>query len=445
LHDQLEQNLRAAIRSGRLPAGSRLPSSRGLSAQLGISRGVVSWAYGQLAAEGYLVTRQGAPVRVSEAIRGAVARPSARTLTRPFRYDLRPGPDVGSFPRDRWQRALRDAWRRAPASGLAELDPRGIPGLRDALAAYLDRVRGTATDPELLLVCAGFQQGFSLTCRWLRGHGVERIAVEDPGWHQHRLIAEQAGLAPIPIPVDDAGVDVAALAASDAEAVVVTPTHHFPTGAVLAPERRAALLDWAERKDRLIVEDDYDTELRFEGVTVGALQGLAPERVLYIGSVSKRLAPGLRLGWMLLPSWLTWPLTAAKAVEDAGTEVTGQMALAEFISSGELDRHLRRMRLSYARRRRKLLEMLPESLPEVGASDDPAGVFELIRLPQAVDEASLLAASARRGVGLEGLSWHRSGAVYAPGVLLGYAGVSEPALERAVQLLGEAMAEVRND
>jgi len=442
LHEQLEQTLRAAIRSGRLAAGSRLPSSRSLSAQLGLSRGVVSWAYGQLAAEGYLVTRQGAPVRVSDVIRGAAVRPSARSLAVPFAYDLRPGPDLASFPRTRWQRSLRDAWRSAPASSLGDLDPRGVPAVRDALSAYLDRVRGTAADPELLLVSAGFAQALSLTCRWLRSYGVDRIAVEDPGWHQHRLIAEQAGLEVVPVPVDGAGLDVAALQDCNAEAVIVTPAHHFPTGAVLTPPRRADLLEWAERHDRLIIEDDYDSELRFDGLTVGALQGLAPERVLYIGSASKRLAPGLRLGWMLLPSWLTWPLVSAKSVEDTGTEVLGQIALADFIAKGELDRHLRRMRLTYAKRRRILLALLAERLPRARVQEDPAGVFELIELPEGIEEPSLLDAAARRGLGLEGLSWHHSDDNQSAGVLLGYARVSEPALAKAVQLLAEAIAEV---
>jgi GntR family transcriptional regulator/MocR family aminotransferase len=381
-------------------------------------------------------------VYVSDAIRGAGARPSARSLATRFAYDLRPGPDLAGFPRDRWQRSLRDAWRRAPAAALGDLDPRGVPELRDALAAYLDRVRGTAADPELLLVCAGFAQGLSLTCRWLRSHGVERIAVEEPGWHQHRLIAEQAGLEVIPVPVDEGGLDFAALDSSRAEAVVVTPAHQFPTGAVLSPERRAALLEWAERNDRLIVEDDYDTELRFGGVTVGALQGLAPERVLHIGSASKRLAPGLRLGWMLLPSWLTWPLVSAKSVEDSGSEVLGQMTLADFIGRGELDRHLRRMRLRYARRRRALLEGLRELVPAARPREDPAGVFELLELPAGVDEPGLLAAAARRGVGLEGLSWHRAADVGPGGVLAGYAGLSEPAMLQAARLLAEAMEEV---
>jgi GntR family transcriptional regulator/MocR family aminotransferase len=414
-----------------------------MASELGISRGVVSWAYGQLAAEGYLITRQGAPVRVSDVIRGAAVRPSARSLATRFEYDLRPGPDLASFPRERWQRSLRDAWLKAQVSDLGDLDPRGIPELRDALASYLDRVRGTAADPELLLICSGFAQGFSLVCRWLRSHGVERIAVEEPGWHHHRLIAEQAGLDVTPVGTDAFGLDVGVLGESGAEAVVVTPAHNFPTGAVMSPERRSALLEWAESDDRLIIEDDYDAELRFHGAPVGALQGLSPERVLYVGSASKRLAPGLRLGWMIMPSWLTWPLVSAKSVEDGGAEVPGQMALADFIARGELDRHLRRMRLQYSRRRRTLLELVDELMPAAVIGDDPAGVFELVQLPPEIHEAGLLAAAARRGVGLDGLSWHSSGLRRGAGILVGYGAVTEPALVQAMRLIGEAAEETR--
>jgi GntR family transcriptional regulator/MocR family aminotransferase len=442
MHEQLEQLLRSAIRSGRLAAGTTLPSTRGLSVELGISRGVVTAAYGQLAAEGYLVTRQGAPVRVSDAIQAAPVRPSARALAAPFAYDMRPGPDVSRFPRDRWQRSLREAWRRSPAAALADLDPRGLPELRDALAAYLDRVRGTVTDPELTLVCAGFAQGLSLVCRWLRGNGVERVAVEEPGWHHHRLVAEQAGLDAVPIPVDRGGIDVGALEASGAVAAILTAAHQFPTGAVLARERRAAVLEWAERGDRLIIEDDYDSELRFDGVAVGALQGLAPERVLYIGSASKRLAPGLRLAWMLLPSWLTWPLVSAKSIEDSGSEVLGQMALADFIARGELDRHLRRMRLLYTQRRQTLLTELARRLPALRPHGEPAGVFELLSLPSSIDEASLLETAARSGVGLDGLSLHRAADRGPPGIVVGYAGMSEAALVQAVERLADAFTAV---
>lgn len=440
LHEQLEHALRTAIRSGRLAAGSRLPSTRALSGELGVSRGVVTAAYAQLAAEGYLVTRQGAPVRVSDAIRGAEARPAARSMIHHYPYDLRPGmPDLVAFPRTRWLGALTASWRRSAATTLGEIDPRGVPELRDALAAYLDRVRGTAADPELLMVCTGFTQAFALTCRWLASQGVGTIAIEDPGWHTHAVVAEEHGLRALPVPVDEHGIDVAALSAADAAAVVVTPAHHFPTGAVLSAERRAALLDWAERHDRLIVEDDYDAELRYAGSPVGALQGLAPERVLYVGSASKRLAPGLRLGWALLPSWLTWPLVSAKAVADGGSEVLGQLAVADLIGRGELERHVRRMRLAYAARRAALLAALAEHVPDARVGDDPAGLHELVWLPDGTDEAAVLAAAAHRGVGLEGLSWHRNSADGSPGLLAGYAALPEPSLREAVRRLGAAI------
>jgi GntR family transcriptional regulator / MocR family aminotransferase len=181
----------------------------------------------------------------------------------------------------------------------------------------------------------------------------------------------------------------------------VTPAHQFPTGVALSAQRRAALIEWAERGDRLIIEDDYDSELCRE--RVGALQGLAPDRVLYIGSASKRLAPGMRLGWMLPPSWLSWALISAKAIEDAGSEIAGQLALADFIARGELERHLRRMRLRYAQRRQTLLAALERELPDWHPCGGSGGLHQLIVLPGHVDEPALLAAAARHGVGIEGL------------------------------------------
>jgi GntR family transcriptional regulator/MocR family aminotransferase len=243
----------------------------------------------------------------------------------------------------------------------------------------------------------------------------------------------------VPVPVDADGIDVDALAATGAAVVVVTPAHQFPTGAVLSRERRAALVEWAERGERLIVEDDYDAELRHDRVAVGALQGLAPERVLYIGSASKRLAPGMRLGWALLPSWLTWPLISAKAAEDGGSEVVGQLALADFIARGELDRHLRRMRLLYARRRRALFDALARELPDARPRGAAAGLFELVELPRGVDEPALVRAAAARGVGVEGLGLHRYAAAGPPGLVLGYANLAEPAIQQGVRLLAAAL------
>jgi GntR family transcriptional regulator/MocR family aminotransferase len=443
LHEQLERSIRDDIRAGRLAAGARLPSTRGLAAELGISRGVVSEAYGQLAAEGYLLARQGAPVRVARSVRTPARNAPASPLLPSLPYRLDPAlPDLAGFPRDRWLRSLRAAWREAPLDAIDYPDPRGLPALREALAEYLGRVRGAAADAEQLLVCTGFSQALSLIARWLAGHGVERVALEDPGWHGHRLAIEQAGLEVVPIGVDGEGLRVDELEASDASAVVVTPSHQFPTGCVLGSERRAALIEWAERGECLIVEDDFDSELRYERSGVGALQGLAPERVALIGSTSKRLAPGMRLGWMLTPSWLGWPLISVKAIEDRGSEAVGQLALHDFIVRGELDRHLRRMRSHYRRRREALLEALARHLPEARVEEGAAGLYELAELPPAVDEPALVAAAASRGVGLEGLALHRFRPGGAPGLVLGFAGLPEAAIEKSVALVGEALAEV---
>jgi GntR family transcriptional regulator/MocR family aminotransferase len=444
LHEQIERSLREQIRSGRLPADTRLPSTRGLAGELGISRGVVTEAYGQLSAEGYLTTSQGAPVRVAKAIRATSERPPARSLLQSFSYNFHPGlPDLVAFPREAWLRSLRAALRDSPLDSLGYGDPRGLPALREALAAYLGRVRGTDADPEHMLVCTGFMQGFSLLCRALRKRGIEQMALEDPGWHLHRLIVEEAGLEVVPIPVDENGLRVDALAATEAMAVLVTPAHQFPTGAVLAPERRAALIEWAE-DDRLIVEDDYDSEYRYDRVAVGALQGLAPERVAYIGSASKRLAPGMRLGWMLVPSWLTWELTAAKTIEDCGSEIVGQLALRDFIARGELDRHVRRMRLRYQHRRQVLLKALTRWLPDGRVSGADAGLFELVHLPEQTHESLLLRAAGERSVGAEGLALHRFAPDGPPGVLLGYGNLSDPAIEQGVRLLGDAYADMQS-
>jgi GntR family transcriptional regulator/MocR family aminotransferase len=444
LHEQIERALRERIRSGRLPSDMRLPSTRALAQELGVSRGVITEAYQQLAAEGYLATSQGAPVRVAKAVRTASPRPPAHSLLESFAYHFHPGlPDLAGFPRDRWLRSLRTALRGSPHGALGYGDPRGVPELREALADYLGRVRGTAADPEHTLICTGFMQGFALICRTLRNRGVERIALEDPGWHVHRLIVENAGLEIVPIGVDEEGLRVQELAKTDAAAVLVTSAHQFPTGAVLGPERRAALIEWAE-EERLIIEDDYDAEYRYDRVAVGALQGLAPEHVAYIGSASKRLAPGMRLGWLLMPSWLTWELTVAKTIEDGGSEVIGQLALRDFIARGELDRHVRRMRRSYQRRRETLLEALARWLPQ-GRVSSPgaAGLFELVLLPDATDEPALVRAAASRGVGIESLALHRFIPGGSPGLVLGYGNLSEPAIEQGVRLLGEAFAQVR--
>lgn len=444
LHEQIERAIRDGVREGTLAAGTRLPSTRGLAAELGVSRGVVSEAYGQLAAEGYLLTRQGAPVQVARTVRPVRPSEPAESLLPSYRYHFHPGlPDLAAFPRDRWLRSLRAAWSRAPLDAVGYPDPRGVPALRQTLAGHLGRVRGVAADPEQLLICSGFSQAFSLLCRWLAERGTERVALEDPGWHRHRLIVEQAGLEVVPVPVDEEGLRVEALEEMDADVALVTPAHQFPTGRVLSSERRAALVDWAERGERLIVEDDYDSEYRYDRTAIGALQGLSPERVVYIGSASKRLTPGMRVGWMQMPTWLAWPLIQTKTIEDGGSEVIGQLALQDFIERGELDRHLRRTRLLYERRREALAEALTEHLPGARLGEGAAGLYETVTLPAGVEEAPVIAAAAEREVGVEGLALHSFTARHPPCLVLGFACLPDAAIDRGVRLLAETVEAVR--
>ena len=447
LHEQLETALRDYVRSGRLAPHAKVPSSRALATSLGVSRGVVLEAYSQLIAEGYLVSRQGAPTRVGST--PSIERPPvpAGTLEPEYSHGFDPGvPDLAAFPREQWARSLRAALRGAPFAALGHGDPRGTPELRNELMSYLGRVRGAAPEPEHTLVSAGAMQGFAALCRVLRQRGIERIGVEQPGWNRHRVIAEGAGLEPVGIPVDEHGLAVDRLANSGCEVAVVTPAHQFPTGVVMSSERRSALLEWAEDEDALIVEDDYDSELRYDRMPVGALQGLAPERVLHVGSASKRLAPGIRIGWMLSPSWLSGALTYEQGLGESGPPALDQLALADFLARGELDRHLRRMRLRYRERRRVLVEEIARALPGSRVSGAAAGLFALVLLAPGDDEHAVLRAAAARGVGLEGLSAHGGGGELpsnraggndgTAGLVLGYGNVSEAEIERGARVLG---------
>jgi GntR family transcriptional regulator/MocR family aminotransferase len=426
--------LREHIRRGRLLAGVKLPSSRVLSRQLGVSRGVVVEAYSQLTAEGYLLAGQGAPTRVAST--AATERPPvpAATLLASRRYDFDPDlPDLSAFPREQWLRSIRVALREAPFAALGSLDSRGTPELRNELMAYLGRVRGAAPEPEHTLVCGGFADGFSALCRVLRARGLERIAVEAPGWPAHGLCAAGAGLTPVSIEVDGLGIDVERLAAAGCEVVVVTPSHQYPTGVVLAPERRAELVEWAEDEDALIVENDYDSELRYDRMGVGALQGLAPERVCQIGSTSVRLAPALRLGWLLSPSWLTGALTYELAVSSGPPSTLDQLALTDFLRRGELDRHLRRMRARYRSRREALLTALTRDLPAARIAGVPAGTFSLVTLPAGVSDEAIVSRAAAAGVAI------RFAEPPADALVLGYANLAESAIHRGIGLLADAL------
>ena len=332
LRVQLERELREAIRSGRLAAGERLPSSRALAAELGISRGLVLDCYSQLQAEGFLTSHTGSATRVAAGALAPAAGPEASAHapvpapTGPvpearLAVDFCPGvPDLTSFPRADWARAMRDSCRTATAGELGYGDPRGTDALRHVLAGYLRRVRGTVADADQIVICAGFGQGINLVLRSLAGDGARRVAIEDPGDDDYLEICRRLGLEAVPVAIDERGIDVEALADAGVRAVILTPTHQFPTGTALAPERRQALVAWAAERDAVIIEDDYDAEFRYDRDPVGALQGLAPDRVALIGTVSKSLAPALRIGWIVCPGPLVDSVIEDKRLSDRGSD-----------------------------------------------------------------------------------------------------------------------------
>ena len=441
LHLQLERQLRHAARTGRLRAGAALPSTRALAGELGVARGVVSNAYTQLAAEGYLVSQQGSPTRVAE--RAAVAPAPARAAepARPPRFDLRPGtPDVSLFPRQAWAAAVAQALRQAPDERLAYPTSEGTPELRRALATYLGRVRGVIAEPETIVITSGVAQGLALVSRALRAEGARRMAMEDPGTGAIRVQIAACGLEPVPVRVDRDGLHVTGL--GDVPAVLVTPAHQFPTGVVLSPARRAGLIEWARARDAFVLEDDYDAEYRYDRAPVGALQGLDPERVVYLGSISKTLAPALRTGWLVAPPALADAIRFEKANDDRGTPVLEQLALAILLERGEVDRHVRRSRLVYRRRRDALVQALARHLPEARADGVAAGLHVILRLPDDHDEAAIVEAARGRGVAVAGLAEH-SVAPHGPALVAGYGQINEAALDLAVRELALAVDETR--
>jgi GntR family transcriptional regulator / MocR family aminotransferase len=442
LGSQIEAQLRGAIRDGRLRPGVRVPSTRDLANQLGVARRVVVGAYAQLAAEGYLTLRQGARPCVAESAQTRVpspARPVVPAATP--RFDLRPrAPDVSGFPRTEWLRCLRDALQAMTNADLGYGDPRGVEALRQALSEYLGRVRGVVAEPDRVVVTNGYSQGQGIVCRALVARGVRRIGFENPSHPEQRRIAVHAGLTVVPIAVDDAGIRVEELERADIDALVLTPAHQHPTGAVLTGERRRGLLAWLQQRDAIVLEDDYDAEYRYDRAAVGALQGLDPGRIVYAGSASKTLAPALRLGWLVVPPWLVAEVTDEKDLADCGTARIEQHAFAGFLSRGELDRHLRRMRTRYRRRRDLLLEELARALPEATVRGIAAGLHATVELPDGYDEQAILGQARRRGIDLTTMhEFWIPPATGHPTLLLGYAQLPIPAIPDAVRALADAV------
>jgi GntR family transcriptional regulator / MocR family aminotransferase len=467
LRDQLEAILRESVRGGRLRAGERLPSSRELAQALGVSRGMVQECYGQLLAEGYLTSRTGSATRVAgisgqqagdqlaagpAGVSAGVPPPAPSTGRHPpgppLIADFQPGvPDLSSFPRTDWAWAIKQACTQATDADLGYGDPRGSVVLREVLAGYLRRVRAADASPAQMIISTGFAQGINLVLRALARHsGVTCVAFEDPGYGSAQAdetvrAVLAMGIHVTYVPVDEQGLVVSELTASGAQAVVVTPAHQSPTGVLLSAPRRHALTDWARREGGYVIEDDYDSEFRYDKEPVGALQGLTPDRIFLLGTASKALAPAVRLGWVHAPSPLASAVAAEKEMSDRGSCTIDQLALATLLTTGRYDRHLRRMRTVYAARRTALTGAFAEHAPRVQLTGLAAGFQAVAPLPAGASEAAVIAAARERGVGLHGIGDFRSnpdGA--APALVIGFGNVRERAIEPAIASIADLLS-----
>ncbi|MDG4821027.1 PLP-dependent aminotransferase family protein [Asanoa sp. WMMD1127] len=447
LGDQLTAALRAAIADGRLAPGARLPSSRGLAADLRVSRGVVVGAYEQLVAEGRLLTQRGSGTTVAAPSGPPAAAAGAYVGAEPTHVgafggnlpvDLRPGqPDLAAFPRAAWRRAYERALAGATAADLGYAGAAGAPRLRATLADYLGRVRAARLTADDVVVTTGAAQAFALVAHHLRRAGADRFGVEEPGSPSIRAHMTAQGLRLVPIPVDGDGLDVDALRASDVPAVLVTPAHQYPTGVVLAPHRRAALIAWARETGGLIVEDDYDAEFRYDRDPVGCLQGLAPDVVAHLGSASKALAPALRLGWLCPPRHRRAAIHAAKEAADYGGPALEQLAFADLLATGGYDRHLRQARRAHRRRRDALVAALATHLAGCRVHGVAAGLHLVVELPPGTDDAALAAKAHAAGLGPVPLSATRLSPGGPPGLVIGYAGQSPDRITASIRRLSE--------
>lgn len=455
----LEDALRSAVTAGRLAPGTRLPATRTVAADLGIARNTVAEVYEQLAAEGWLTSRVGAGTWVAARATdpptdapgtgdpgASTAGRAVPTPVRPAAGDLRAGiPDAAAFPRREWAAAVRRAVLDSPAAALGYPDPRGVPAGREALAGYLARTRGVRAAPDRVLLARGFGGLLAAACRALAAAGATRVAVEEYGHARHRDVVAAAGLEVVPLPVDRDGADVARLPGLGADAVLLTPAHQFPTGAALAPDRRLAVVRWAAAAGTLVLEDDYDGEFRFDRRAVGALQALAPEQVLYAGTASKSVGPGLGLAWAVAPGRLVDALARQTALLGGGPAAVDQLALAAFVGAHDLDRSVRRLRQHYRGRRARVEAAVAERLPGCAVGGLPAGLHCLVELPPGTSEAAVVAAAARRGVRVEGLSTFAAPGASpgrGPAVVVGYGAPGTHAFDAVLDAAVAAIAEV---
>ncbi|MFF9785266.1 GntR family transcriptional regulator / MocR family aminotransferase [Streptomyces sp. SceaMP-e96] len=444
---QVQRTIKREISDGVLHPGTRLPSSRRLAGDLQVSRSVVVEAYGQLVAEGYLEAVQGSGTRV---VRHLSAAPVVPTLldegqVPSVRWDLRSGTvSVAHFPYREWLGCNQRVLRTVRQGDLGYPPPSGVPAMREEVARYLGRVRGVCTAPGQVMVVSGFAQGLGLLCAALPGLGIGTLAMEDPGLPRQREFVQEAGMRTVPVPVDEEGVDVQALARSGARAVLVTPFHQFPTGVTLSPERREALVAWARDVDGYVIEDDYDGDFWFDRrARPLALQRQAPERVVYAGTASKSLVPALRLGWLLVPHTLQPVLERLRSRRDLGSDCLTQLTFAELLRSGSFDRHLRRLRAHYATRHKTLADAVRQCLPQAWIGGAAAGLHAYVQLPRHTDEAALVAGALRRSVLVRGgreFSTRPGGS--GPALVVGYTGTPRSGLVEAVRAVRAAHAEL---
>ncbi len=467
----LAAQLRAAVRDRRLRAGDRLPPSRTLATDLGVSRGVVTEAYRRLMDDGLVVTGGRAGTVVAGSADGPERRPRSApapcraeifagpprgdvfTALRaaPARIDLSPGvPDLTAFPRADWLHAERTVLGRLTPDAFGYGDPAGAPEFRRAVAGWLARYRGITADPADIVVVAGVAQALALLCRVLHRRGLATVGVEDPGSLGARQQLQHWGATTVGVAVDDSGLRVDALRATGAPVVLVSPAHQFPMGVVLDGARRRELIDWAAGGG-LVIEDDYDAEHRYDRPPVTALQAGRPDRVCYAGSVSKILAPALRIGWLIPPRWLLDDVVAAKQEADLGNPVLAQLVLAELMASGRLERHLRAVRRRHQRRRDAMIAALDRYLPGATVHGTAAGLHLTVTLDDppngttpdgtALDgtvpaDTALAGAALAAGVKVQPLSWHRIGPGPA-GLVLGYAARSAGEIDQGLAILGD--------
>jgi GntR family transcriptional regulator / MocR family aminotransferase len=441
VRDGVMEAIRDAIRSGRLVPGIQLPSSRALAADLGVARNTVARAYAELIAEGWLTSQHGSGTLVSqraaEVVR-SVASPPKQPTQRRLDHDLRPGhPDLSSFPRTEWSRAVKRALNAAPFEAFGYTDPQGRPELRGALAEYLARARGVRARPDNIVICSGAAEGLNLVASALAEAGIAAVAVEAFGLRAQRASLARAQLRCPPMTVDSRGADVAALdSMADAGGVLLTPSHQFPLGVPLHSDRRAAVVDWARRTGGLIIEDDYDGEFRYDRSPVGALHGIDPEHVIYMGTASKSLAPGLRLGWLVLPDRLVHAVSRQRGEREETSSFVDQLAMAEFIVSGSYDRHIRTMRAQYQRRREQLVAAVARSSPTTTVAGMPAGLHVMLELAGA-DESALSGQRAWRRLGVDGLDLfrHPEAGSKRNGLVVGFAAPAPSAWSAALDAL----------